>query len=105
MKSKIHLGNTLIDECIRILNLSTDDNGCIIKDGIRMNWNDLESISLFNPIPYENDKIDGVLLFGDCTIEFHFENDCDTTNWSKFSNDYIMMVIKELQNNQCTKFV
>lgn len=101
---KIVLGNKLNKECMRILNLSIDDDGCTINNGIIMDWNDLETISLFNPIPYDNDRIDGVLFFGDGTIEFHLENECDAINWADFTNDIIKMIIKDLEENQCSKF-
>ena len=101
---KIALGEKLITECKRILNLSVD-NGNLIDNGIIMDWNDMKSISLFNPIPYEDDRIDGVLLFGDFTAEFHLEKECDAINWANVSNDYISMIIEELKKNQCSKFV
>lgn len=102
--NKIVLGNKLNKECMRILNLSIDDNGCTINNGIIMDWNDLETISLFNPIPYDNDRIDGVLFFGDGTMEFHLENECDAINWADFTNDIIKMIIKDLEENQCSIF-
>ena len=101
---KIALGSKLITECKRILNLSVDDEGNLLNNGIIMEWNDMESISLFNPIPYEDDRIDGVLFFGDYTIEFHLEKECDAINWANVSNDYISMIIEELKKNQCSKF-
>ena len=101
---KLALGEKLTKECMRVLNLSINNDGCVINDGNIMDWNELESISLFNPIPYEEDRIDGVLFFGDGTIEFHLENDGDAINWADFSNDYIKMIIEELAENQCSKF-
>lgn len=100
---KINLYDTLVNELITALELSVVEGG-IMNNGEIMEWHDLESVSLFNPIPYENDRIDGVLLFGDGTIEFHLENDGDALNWAEFSNDYIKMIIDELQGKQCSKF-
>lgn len=100
---KIKLYDTLVNELITALELSVVEDG-IINNGVKMEWYDLESLSLFNPIPYENDRIDGVLLFGDGTIEFHLENDGDALNWAEFSNDYIKMIIQELQEKQYSKF-
>lgn len=100
---KIRLYDTLVNELITALDLSVVEGG-IMNNGEIMEWHDLESVSLFNPIPYENDRIDGVLLFGDGTIEFHLENDGDAINWAEFSNDYIKMIIEELENKQCSKF-
>ena len=103
---KLALSDTLTKECMRVLNISFDNDGSIINNGEIMEWSDLETISLFNPIPCEeeNDRIDGVLFFGDGTIEFHLEKECDAINWADFSNDYIKMIIEELENNQCSKF-
>ena len=100
---KIRLYDTLVNELITALDLSVVEDG-IMNNGEIMEWNDLESVSLFNPIPYENDRIDGVLLFGDGTIEFHLENDGDALNWAEFTNDYIKMIIDELQEKQYSKF-
>lgn len=100
---KIRLYDILVKELITALELSVVEGG-IMNNGEIMEWHDLESVSLFNPIPYENDRIDGVLLFGDGTIEFHLENDGDALNWAEFSNDYIKMIIQELQEKQCSKF-
>ena len=101
---KMSLFNILADECIKVLGLSVIEDG-IMNNGKIMEWCDMESISLFSPIPFENDRIDGVLLFGDGTIEFHLENEGDALNWAVFSNDYIKMIIEELKNKQCSKFV
>lgn len=100
---KIRLYDTLVNELITALDLSVVEGG-IMNNGVIMEWHDLESVSLFNPIPYENDRIDGVLLFGDGTIEFHLENDGDALNWAEFSNDYIKMIIDELHEKQYSKF-
>lgn len=100
---KIRLYDTLVNELITALELSVVEGG-IMNNGEIMEWHDLESVSLFNPIPYENDRIDGVLLFGDGTIEFHLENDGDALNWAEFSNDYLKMIIQELQEKQYSKF-
>ena len=100
---KMRLYDTLVNELITALELSVVEGG-IMNNGEIMEWHDLESVSLFNPIPYENDRIDGVLLFGDGTIEFHLENDGDALNWAEFSNDYLKMIIQELQEKQYSKF-
>lgn len=107
METKLALSYELTKECMRILNLTTNDAGYVINNDDIMEWNDLESISLYKAIPCEekNDRIDGVLFFGDGTIEFHLERECDAINWAEFSNDYIKMIIEELKNNQCSKFV
>ena len=104
---KLALYDILSKECMGILNLSINDEGCVVNNinGDIMEWHDLETIELFNPIPYEDDRIDGILFFGDGTIEFHLEKECDAINFADFSNDYIKMIIEELKNKQCSKFV
>ena len=52
----------------------------------------------------EDDVVDGVLFFGDGTIEFHLANDGDAVNWADFDVDFIKMIIRELKRNQCSKF-
>lgn len=102
---KLALSGTLTKECMRVLNLSFGNDGSIIiNNGEIMEWDDLETISFFSPIPHENDRIDGILFFGDGTIEFHLENECDAINWADFTDDVIKMIIKELEKNQCSKF-
>lgn len=103
-RRKIALGEILTQHCVRLLNLSNDNDGNIINNGLIMEWHELETISLFNPIPYNDDRIDGVLFFGDGTIEFHLEKSCEAINWADFSNDYIILIIEELKENQCSKF-
>ena len=58
---------------------------------------DIEFLKLQNEIPYDNDFIDGVLFFGDGTIEFHFKNTMDAENWANFDESIILSVINELK--------
>lgn len=113
IETKLMLSEVLTKECMRILNLTTNEDGCIINNNDIMEWNDMESISLDHPISpsilltslyKEDDVVDGVLFFGDGTIEFHLANDGDAVNWADFDVDFIKMIIRELKRNQCSKF-
>jgi len=95
MVSKIVLGDKLIELVMTILGLSSIGNGEIYNNGVLLDWDNFESIEI-EPIPYDEDNIDGVLIFGDATIEFHLENECDALNWSEFDEKIIIQVIKKL---------
>ena len=103
-RRKIAFGDILTKKCMRLLNLSVNNDGDIINNGLTMKRYDLKTISLLNPIPYNDDRIDSVLFFGDGAIEFHLEKSCRGVNWADFSNDYIMLIIEKLKENQCLKF-
>ncbi len=102
---KIELHDTLAKECARILNISFDDNNNVIYDNDIMEWYDVETIPLSNSIPYMNDNIDAVLFFGDGTIEFHFEKECDAINWYYFPNNYIQLVIEEMKKINLKSYI
>ena len=62
-----------------------------------MEWTDYETIDLPNEVELDEDSIDGVLFFGDGTIEFHLKNEQDAPNWAKFSEEVIEKVIEQLE--------
>lgn len=66
-----------------------------------LEWCDYEMIDLPNPIPYKNDDIedyiDGVMIFGDGTIEFHFQECMDAENWARFEIEVMRKIIAELE--------
>ena len=95
MVTKIMLGDKLIELSMTILGLSSIGNGEIYNNGVLLDWDNFESIEI-EPIPYDEDNIDGVLIFGDATIEFHLENECDALNWADFDEKIIIQVIKKL---------
>jgi hypothetical protein len=74
-------------DCIRYAN---DKNSCL-------EWDDYEFVEFYNDIPYEDDYIDGLLFFGDGTIEFRFKSTCEAENWANFDNVTIISVINELK--------
>ena len=55
-----------------ILGLSwNDETYSLMVDDSPMEWTDCETIDLPNEVKLDEDSIDGVLIFGDGTIEFH----------------------------------
>jgi hypothetical protein len=60
-------------------------NGTIYYQGEVMPYNEYESATLEETIPYDGDEIDAVLVFGDGTVELHFKNEEDAYNWGEFS--------------------
>ena len=67
---------------------------------------DYEGIRLPNEVELDKDSIDGVLIFGDGTMEFHLKNLQDAPNWAEFSEEVIEKVIGQLElvwNECCNK--
>lgn len=95
MVSKIVLGDKLIELSMTILGLSSNGNGEIYDNGVLLDWDCFETIDI-EPIQCNEDNINGVLFFGDATVEFHFENECDALNWADFDEKIIIQVIKKL---------
>lgn len=60
-------------------------------------WEDMEYIEFRNTIPYNNNHIDGVLIFGDGTIEFHEKESEEAFNWADYPIDIIVGVIDRLK--------
>lgn len=61
-----------------------------------MDWTDYEFINIETEIPHENDHIDGILFFGDGTIEFHLKESQEALNWAEFDTHTIRLVIVQL---------
>lgn len=74
-----------------------DEVGSYMVNGSTMEWTDCETIGLPNEVELDEDSIDGVLIFGDGTIEFHYKNEQDAINWTEFSNEVIEKVIEQLE--------
>ena len=71
-----------------------------------MEWTDYEVIDLPNKVELNEDSIDGVLFFGDGTIEFHLKNEQDAINWAEFSEEINEKVIEQLEQvwyESCSK--
>lgn len=73
-----------------------DEASSYMVNGSTMEWTDYETIKLPNEVELDEDSIDGVLIFGDGTIEFHLKNEQDAINWTEFSEDVIEKVIEQL---------
>ena len=74
-----------------------DEADLYMVNGSTMEWTDHEVIDLPNEVKLDEDSIDGVLLFGDGTIEFHYKNEQDAINWTEFSDEVIEKVIEQLE--------
>ena len=74
-----------------------DEANSYMVNGSTMEWTDCETIDLPNEVKLDEDSIDGVLIFGDGTIEFHYKNEQDAINWAEFSEEVIEKVIEQLE--------
>ena len=71
-----------------------------------MEWTDYETIDLPNEVELDEDSINGVLFFGDGTIEFHLKNEQDAINWAEFNEEVVEKVIEQLElvwHDNCNK--
>ena len=97
----MHYENVMMNYLVDFFLLEWDDNAdCfhyVVDKYYYLEPYDYEFLELNNPIPYEDDCLDGVLLFGDGCIEFRFKNTCEAENWSKFDESTILSVINELK--------
>ena len=78
------------------LNWNDEANSYMVNDST-MEWTDCETIDLPNEVKLDEDSIDGVLIFGDGTIEFHLKNEQDAINWAEFSEEINEKVIGQLE--------
>ena len=74
-----------------------DEVNSFMANGSPMEWTDHEVIDLPNEVELDEDSIDGVLIFGDGTIEFHYKNEQDAINWTEFSEEVNEKVIEQLK--------
>lgn len=79
-----------------LLNL-VELNENLYHNGEVLEYYDYMDILLKESIPYDNDAIDAVLLFGDGTIEFHLRDDTEAFNWSVFDADILERVLTDLE--------
>ena len=89
---KFELYESLFECMMKGCNLSVNSWDGIIytEDNDVLEWDECEFFSF--PTPIEN--IDGILLFGDGTIEFHDKNTQDAYNWGDYENDFIETIVK-----------
>jgi hypothetical protein len=88
-----------------LLSLAIVASGIKVKDDImydsednELAWEDMEYISFNNSIPYSNGHLDGLLIFGDGTIEFHERDSEEAFNWVDFPIETIKQVIDRLKD-------
>ena len=90
-----------------ILGLSwNDETYSLMVNDSKRELSDYETIKLPNEVELDEDSIDGVLIFGDGTMEFHYKNLQDAINWAEFSEEVIEKVIGQLElvwNECCNK--
>jgi hypothetical protein len=87
-----------------LLSLAIVASGINVKDDImydsednELAWEDMEYISFNNSIPYSEGHLDGLLIFGDGTIEFHEKESEEAFNWVDFPIEIIQSVIDRLK--------
>ena len=92
----------ILDLMSRICNLSWDDeNDAIICNDVEdenlkiLRWEEYQYVDI-TPIEYDGDKIDGVLLFGDGTLEFHYASSMEAINYTDFPFEIMDKVIENL---------
>ena len=94
LANEIRLMTLILD----ILGLTwNDEANSFMVNSSPMEWTDHEVIDLPNEVELDEDSIDGVLIFGDGTIEFHYKNEQDAINWTEFSDEVIEKVIEQLK--------
>lgn len=94
MKEKLVLDSTLTAAVVNGMKLiwNDDEMAFYTSVGDYIGWDEMEQIA-FEPFDYDGDRIDGILFFGDGTIEFHFEKSQEAVNWAEFPNGVIKKVI------------
>ena len=75
----------------------SDETMAFALNGSPMEWTDYETIDLPNEVELDEDSINGVLFFGDGTIEFHLKNEQDAINWAEFNEEVVEKVIEQLE--------
>ena len=97
--------NILLNCVVNAFNITynADDNSFFDNEsGNILGWDEYKFIQLKSPITIrfegEKDRVDGVLFFGDGTVEFRLESNMDALCWILFNNNEIDEVIKELEN-------
>jgi hypothetical protein len=95
---KIGFFDTLLSLAIVASGIKVEDDIMHDSEGKELAWEDMEYIEFDNTIPYSNGHLDGLLIFGDGTIEFHDKDSEEAFNWSEFPIEIIQKVIDRLED-------
>lgn len=103
MREKFTLESMLHAAVVNKTNLIWDDEFSVFvypdNASSFLPWDSMEEIAI-TPFEYDGDRIDGVLFFGDGTVEFHLENSQEAINWAEFPNEIIRRVIDAIPNGE-----
>ena len=94
---KISYFDTLLSLVIVASGIKVKDDIMYDSEDNELAWEDMEYIGFENTIPYNNNHIDGLLIFGDCTIEFHEKESEEAFNWADYPIEIIQSVIDRLK--------
>lgn len=94
---KYGLFDTLFIHALVAGGMSINDDIIVDRDNRELAWDDMEYINLNTNIIYEDYNIDGVLVFGDGTIEFHDANSEEAFNWVEFPKEIIEKISELLK--------
>ena len=84
-----------------IVGLTWDDSrdGVVLKETDELlEWDEYQYVEI-HPVEVEDDRIDGILFFGDGTIEFCYEKSREAINFTHHSFEIIDKVIASLAQN------
>ena len=94
---KLDIFDTLLSLTIVASGIKVNDDIMYDSENNELAWEDMEYVTLDNTIPYNNGHINGVLIFGDGTIEFHEKESEEAFNWVEYPIEVIQSVINQLK--------
>lgn len=100
MYEKLKLYDELMAHCVVGANITIKDDIMCDKNGEEMAWTDYEYLLFPKSLP--NTDINGVLIFGDGTIEFH-DVYGNAYNWAEYSIEVIKAVNDYIKTNIISK--
>ena len=100
IKEKLGIGDLLTLYVSDLLGIATScsGDGLMDADGNDMDWDDY-CIYLIEPnLELSRCSIDGIMMFGDGTLELRCTENADALNWAEFSNEDLQKVIDYLKD-------
>lgn len=94
---KMDYFDTLLSLTIVASGIKVNDDIMFDSEDNELAWEDMEYVAFDNTIPYNNGHINGVLIFGDGTIEFHEKESEEAFNWADYPIEIIQNVIDRLK--------